>query len=1049
MQQEVAGLYEIEEKIGEGGGGIVYLGQHIRLKKSIVLKADKRKLNAGEATLRREVDLLKNLSQTYIPQVYDYVEEGDTVYTVMDYIEGESLDKRIARGALPSQAELVQWACQLLEALVYLHSCPPHGILHGDIKPANIMQRPNGDICLIDFNIALALGEDGAVKVGFSRGYASPEHYGADYIRENRAAAIGSESITADLKKRRGKKRSQGQLGTKVQAQSETVVIDENRAGSATERLNEADAVRTEIIDAAETETNNAAETEIIHAAGTKIIHIAETGTGNAAWLASEAGKHSEFQTAQKNSGVSSSPNSTGGRKRLLLDARSDIYCLGATLYHLISGKCPESDARNVVPLGSEICSPAISAILQKAMAPHPQDRYQSAQEMLEAFCLLHKTDPRAVKHRRRMFTSAAVLAGIFLLGGAATLLGMRQMEQRQHALVLAEYSANALSQGNVTEAVEKALEAIPHEKNIWNAPVTAQAQKALADALGVYDLFAGFTVLDNLPLPSAPFDFSISPQGSRMAVVYAYETAVFDLESGKKCAAFPIKTSALSDCLFLDESRIVYAGKDGVCAYDVDLGKTLWTAEEANILSVSADKKIVAAINGTAEYAIFYDSATGGKIAERSFEGLHLSIPVNDIFADAKNYIFSLNMDGSMLAISFDNGSLYILDQNTPDNDLTLCKESDYTRFCGGFCGKYFAFTAEKSNEMQFELVDVQKAAYVADFSSKDKILLQVDEAGIYLVNLGLLVQMDPDSLQEIQLAHTEGAKITAFYVGEEYALVATENQDYAFYDRGANKISGGSLTENAEFALLAPNYALLANRNEASVRLLKLENHEQAQFLTYDARYPHDEARVSADRSQVMLFSYQGFRIYDMQGNLVAETSLPDAKSIYDQQFRRTKDGSYLEVIWYDGMRRCYNATDGTLITEESGEAPDKDLYEEFHTKDYRVESSLHTAPKVYGRSSGKLLKSLESDDYLTYVTQTGEYLVTEYIATSGERYGLLLDRNLETVAYLPGLCDVLGEDMSETVFVFDCEGGNLRQCRLYSLQELIALGESYKKQ
>lgn len=1015
MQQEIAGLYEIEKKIGEGGGGVVYLGQHIRLKKSIVLKADKRKLNVGEAALRREVDLLKNLNQTYIPQVYDYVEEGDTVYTVMDYIEGESLDKRIARGALPSQAELVQWACQLLEALVYLHSCPPHGILHGDIKPANIMQRPNGDICLIDFNIALALGEDGAVKVGFSRGYASPEHYGADYIRENRAAAVDPNSITTDLKKRWGKKNGAGRkkqpqdrTGTKVQAQSETVVMDVNGA---------------------ETETSNATGTEIMNATETKTIRAAENSS------------HS-----------SSSPNSTGTTKegkRLLLDARSDIYCLGATLYHLISGKRPESDARNVVPLGSEICSPAISAILQKAMAPHPQDRYQSAQEMLEAFCLLHKTDPRAVKHRRRMFTSTAVLAGIFLFGGAATLLGMRQMEQRQHALVLAEYSANALSQGNVTEAVEKALEAIPQEENIWNAPVTAQAQKALADALGVYDLFAGFTVLDNLPLPGAPFDFSISPQGSRMAVVYAYETAVFDLESGKKCAVFPVKTSALSDCLFLDESLIVYAGKDGVCVYDVDLGKTLWTAEEANILSVSADKKIVAAINGTAEYAVFYNSATGEKIAERSFEGLHLSIPVNDIFADAKNYIFSLNADGSMLAISFHNGGLYILDQNAPDNDLILYEESDYTRFSGGFCGKYFAFTAEKSSEVQFGLVDVQKAAYVASFSNKDKILLQADEAGIYLANLGLLVQIDPDSLQEIELAHTEGAKITAFCVREEYALVATENHDYIFYDRGANKISGGNLTENAEFALLAPNYALLANRNETSMRLLKMENHEQAQFLTYDARYPHDEARVSADRSRVMLFSYQGFRIYDMQGNLVAEASLPDAKFIYDQQFRRTKDNSYLEVIWYDGMRRCYNATDGTLITEESGEMPDKDLYEEFYTKDYRVESSLHTAPKVYGRSSGKLLKSLESDDYLTYVTQTGEYLVTEYIATSGERYGLLLDRNLETVAYLPGLCDVLGEDMSETVFVFDCEGGNLRQCRLYSLQELIALGESYKKQ
>ncbi len=194
MSQVIAGIYEIQEKIGAGGGGVVYLGKHLRLNKQVVLKADKRTLSAGVDTLRREVDMLKGLSQTYIPQVYDFVQEDGVVYTVMDYIEGESLDKLLGRGQLPTQPQLIRWAVQLLDALDYLHSQPPYGILHGDIKPANIMLRPDGNICLIDFNIALALGEDGAVKVGFSRGYASPEHYGADYMKQNRPAAVGTAS---------------------------------------------------------------------------------------------------------------------------------------------------------------------------------------------------------------------------------------------------------------------------------------------------------------------------------------------------------------------------------------------------------------------------------------------------------------------------------------------------------------------------------------------------------------------------------------------------------------------------------------------------------------------------------------------------------------------------------------------------------------------------------------------------------------------------------------------------------------------------------------
>ena len=166
MPQVIAGAYELKEKIGAGGGGVVYLGRHIRLDKQVVLKADKRTLSIGTEALRREVDLLKQLSHTYIPQVYDFIQEDGVVYTVMDYIQGESLDRLLARQELPTQAKLIRWACQLLEALVYLHARPPYGILHGDIKPANIMLKPDGDVCLIDFNIALALGEEGAVKVG-------------------------------------------------------------------------------------------------------------------------------------------------------------------------------------------------------------------------------------------------------------------------------------------------------------------------------------------------------------------------------------------------------------------------------------------------------------------------------------------------------------------------------------------------------------------------------------------------------------------------------------------------------------------------------------------------------------------------------------------------------------------------------------------------------------------------------------------------------------------------------------------------------------------
>ena len=80
------------------------------------------------------------------------------------------------------------------------------------------------------------------------------------------------------------------------------------------------------------------------------------------------------------------------------------------------------------------------------------------------------------------------------------------------------------------------------------------------------------------------------------------------------------------------------------------------------------------------------------------------------------------------------------------------------------------------------------------------------------------------------------------------------------------------------------------------------------------------------------------------------------------------------------------------------------------------------------------------MEKDDYLTYVTQVEDYVVTEYITAQGERYGLLLDGNCETLARLPDLCDILPDGR----LVFDDMRGNLRQSHIYSLEELEALAK-----
>lgn len=947
MSQIIAGVYEIQEQIGAGGGGIVYLGKHLRLEKWVVLKADKRTLQAESETLRREVDLLKGLSHTYIPQVYDFVQENGIVYTVMDFIEGESLDKILKRNQIPPQYQVIQWACQLLEALSYLHSRPPYGILHGDIKPANIMLRPNGDICLIDYNIALALGEDGAVKVGYSLGYASPEHYGSIDLEDKKERS--SDSGTVKIK---------------------TVIPSVDGIGAAS----------------------------------------------------------------------SSGRGSTGRRQGMMLDVRSDIYSLGATLYHLLSGKRPAQEAFQVEPLEPDRCSPAVSAIIQKAMASKPEMRYQTAAEMLTAFRQLHKNDIRTIRHKRRMALWTAGLSILFLAGGASAFIGMKRLERTQQCLTLAEYSANHLAEGDISGAIELALQAIPKEESIFEPPVTPQARKALTDALGVYDLSDGYKSLDTIELPSAPFVVRKSPGGTRLAIVYQYETAIYDMESGQKITALPMQESALADVVFADESRIVYAGEKGVTAYDLDAGKILWTGRESTAVTVSGDGSVAACVNRDEDHGVLYRMSDGEELMECSFEGQHMETAFNDIFANPHNRVFSLDEKGDFLAVSFAGGGLWIFDLKKPEDNMIIYDESNYGHFEGGFCGRYFAFAANKSDESMFGLIDTKEGLYVGSLESRDNFHLKADGQGIYLANGNLLVSLDPDTLEELELAYTGDVNITEFSIGDSYVLTATDDKGFSIFDSGANQLSSEICEESCDFAVMTGEYAVLANRNQPSVRLLKKESHEDTKIMSYDARCAHDEARISQDGRTLMLFDYEAFHIYNKEGKLLAETELPESREIYDQQFRKSEDGSWLEVIWYDGTIRSYSAADGSMLSETKGEPPKKDLYEEFYTDQYRIESSLHSTPIAYDLKSGRKVKELETESYLTYVTQLDGYIITEYISAEGEKYGLLLDESLETLAYLPGLSDI-----ADGKLVFDYGYGDLRECRIYSLQELMELGEN----
>lgn len=1028
MNEIIASTYEIIDRIGSGGGGVVYLANHLRLGKRVVLKADKRKLTTRPEILRREVDALKDLSHTYIPQVYDFFVEGEIVYTVMDYIEGESLDKPLKRGEKFSQPQVISWACELLEALAYLHSpthgTPPRGIVHSDIKPANIMLTPQGHICLIDFNIALALGEDNVV--GRSAGYASPEHYGLDFSTDTPIMDDATEVMDFD---------------------DDTVPLS-----------------------------------------------------------------RSEY-------------NISSSKKIVVPDTRSDIYSLGATLYHLLSGYRPAKDATKVEPLSGAEFSPLLVQIITKAMNPNPDLRYQTAEEMLYALTHLRQNDPRTKKHKRNAIIVSSILILALLAGSFTSFVGLKRMEMTQKSLTLAEYSQNALSNGDPGLAVKYALEALPTQKSVFVPPYTPTAQKALADSLGVYDLDDGFKNHHMLELPSETFKTVISEDGTKGAAVYAFEVAVFDNETGETIVTLPTVKSALADVVFVDNNTIAYASEEGICLYDVQNKKELWKGKPVTSIALSADKKTIAGVYRDETFATVY-SIDGEEKATVSFEGKKQKVVENDTFADPNDNLFTISNDGKFLAVSFDDGGLMVYDTTDSEGSIEIYDVSDYYHFEGGFYGQYFAFSSTMEGSSVFAVIDTVELAQTGGFELDSRVGVVANESGIYISNKSTIVKIHPITGEQEEVAYTD-SDVRMFSNDTVNTIVATEKNDYVFFDKSANLLEqyNAGQTE-CNFVNVAGDYAIIAGRDTPKIRIMKREIYDGVDLFSYDANYIHDEARISGDGSKVMLFNYKGFRLFEKDGTLIKETEIPDAEKVYDQQY--CKDSGNLAVMYKNALR-IYNGATGEILVEEidlksvfyapygvsildknnnlklidlnSGEvlveektdsnyaaycgmvvddaligegeligatqkgnqylfaiknedicsvynndgkkileAPVLEQTEAFFTDNAIVLSPLHGTPTVYKLASGKKIADLEKDSYLTYITEIDDYIVSEYVTASSERYGILLDKSsYEPLAYLPGLCDISNEEL-----IFDYYKGILRKSRIYSIDELIGLAK-----
>lgn len=191
--------YEVIDKIGSGGAGVVYLANDLKTNKNVAIKTanPNATMSNFEKRFEMEANILSKLNSPYIISFFDHFKQDGIQMIVMEYVEGISLDKKLKKERRISPNEALKFTKQLLLALQEVHS---HKVYHRDIKPDNIHITVEGNVKLLDFGIVQENEDQDLTKQGSVIGtvsYLAPEIIVNPYKKANPKTDIYSVGIMA------------------------------------------------------------------------------------------------------------------------------------------------------------------------------------------------------------------------------------------------------------------------------------------------------------------------------------------------------------------------------------------------------------------------------------------------------------------------------------------------------------------------------------------------------------------------------------------------------------------------------------------------------------------------------------------------------------------------------------------------------------------------------------------------------------------------------------------------------------------------------------